>query len=196
MTDYIVIGSGSHAALVIDTIESRDGCRVLALVEDVSPVGTIRHRHIIAGRIDDIYGLSERIGCNNLFVAVGDNKFREHTWLKLNHHGFEFPSLVHPLAFVSSFARLGVGAYVGPGAFVGSNSAVGSFGILSSNSILNHDSTLHACAHLDVNSTVRGHAVIGERALIGAGAIIMEHVEVGPDCKIAAGALLSTNIKT
>jgi len=196
MTDYIVIGSGSHAALVIDTIEARDGCRVLALVEYVSHVGAIRRRHVVAGRIDDIYGISERIGCNNLFIAVGDNKFREQTWLKLNHFGFDFPSLVHPLAFVASSARLGVGVYVGPGVFVGCDSQVGCFGILRANSVLNHDSFLHNYAHLDVNSTVRGRAVIGERALIGAGAIIMEHVEVGPDCKIAAGALLSTNIKT
>ncbi len=116
--------------------------------------------------------------------------------------------VVHPTSYVHPLASLIGDVIVGPGCFIAPGASLrGDFGriIVEGDSSIQDSVTVHASA---VRDTVIGRgatiahgaiihgAVIGENALIGMNAVVLDEAEIGPENLVAALALVKSETVT
>ena len=108
-----------------------------------------------------------------------------------------FVTLVHPTAYVSASARLGIGSVILQNATVTSDVIVGEHVIVLPNSVVSHEVlvgdysciaagvmissrvVVEQCCYLGTGSCIRGDLRIGEGALVGMGSVVLENVAAG-----------------
>ncbi|MCP1168673.1 acyltransferase [Limimaricola litoreus] len=110
-------------------------------------------------------------------------------------------AFVHPEAVLIGDAHVGAGAYVGPGAILR-----GDFGrvVVGANANLQETCVMHAFPNKDVVIEERGHvghgAVlhgcrVGENAMVGMNAVIMDDVVIGAESIVAALAFVKAGMQ-
>ena len=179
-----VIGTGSHAAAVCDSIRQLGEYQVEGLLSET-----------IANWREKLW-LSTVIGNPNSkkwlhlmsFVAIGDNAMRE----KFAQLGYQFLNVVHPSAQIGT-ARC-AGTYFAANSFVGNGSTVGNFCIINSGVILEHDSVVGDFTHLAPGVVTGGRVKIGSRTTIGLNASIRDGVSIGNNCLIGMGAVVIKDV--
>lgn len=113
--------------------------------------------------------------------------------------------VIHPSAFISE------AAYVVGNVEIGENSSVwpgavirGDFGriVIGKNTAVEDNSVIHTADYLEIgDNVIIGHNVtihckkLGSNSLVGIGAILLQGAEIGDECFIAAGALVTPNTK-
>jgi sugar O-acyltransferase (sialic acid O-acetyltransferase NeuD family) len=178
----VVIGAGGHAKMLIEA--ARATWDDIVVVDD-DP--TLTGSHIVGCRI---VGGCDWIGgqdCSTI-VAVGSNPIRGRLLDKLSDEGSRIITIVHPMAFVSPSAELGVGVFVGAGAMVGADARLSRGTIINTAASVDHDCVIGDCAHIGPGAHLCGNVTIGARTLVGVGASAVPGVKVGDDCRIGAGA--------
>ena len=180
-------GSGSFATEVAEWARD-DGWSVAALIEllDLSRVGTaVAGLPVVAPDAPPEIALA--------VVAAGGSR-SEH-WSRLDGHGWEPATIVHPGAHVSPTARLGAGCVVAPGAVIGAETVIGAHTLVSRGALIGHHCRVGAFVSLLPGANVGGHAEIGDRTVVGMGAVIVNGTIVGTDATVAAGAVVLREIR-
>jgi len=122
------------------------------------------------------------------------NRIRQVVFERFTGKGFQFPSLVHPFAWLSRQASIGEGVQVLAGCVVQPGASIGANTIINTRSSVDHDSVLGEHSHLAPGATLCGDVRIGSGSFIGAGAIITQGVTVAPGTFIKAGSLTAKNV--
>lgn len=108
-----------------------------------------------------------------------------------------FETIIHPLASVSGFARVGRGCALLAGAVVGSRAVLSDHVMVLQGAIVSHDCQIGAhasitsgaclaggvrvgeCSYIGANASLRGDLTIGPRALVGMGSVVLQDVAEG-----------------
>jgi sugar O-acyltransferase (sialic acid O-acetyltransferase NeuD family) len=198
--DCVILGSGGHAAVVIDALRSsRPGLRLAVLDPDGSRWGASILGVPIVGGDDRLTELMER-GVSGFVVGLGgtgDNLPRKALFEKGTALGVRAETVIHATAVFSSWAGIEGGSVILPGAVVNARASLGVNVIVNSGSIVEHDCSAEdhvhiatgarlaasvrvgACAHVGVGAVIRQGVSIGERAVVGAGAVVVRDVPAG-----------------
>jgi UDP-N-acetylbacillosamine N-acetyltransferase len=183
MPGLVLMGFGGHARSVAD-VALKAGYLRLVFVEETAADGECFldfpiHRSMPAPTSDWVY-----IPC------AGNNRRRSAQLRELMAADLPLATIVSPSA------TLGCGATVGPGSFVGNHAHVGPLARIGAGCILNtgatveHDCVVGDCAHVSIHSTMAGYSVLGDRAFLGAGAVVIDKVSVASDVVIGAGGVV------
>ena len=132
-----VIGTGSHAAAVCDSIRQLGEYQVEGLLSETIPIGEKSCGYTVIGNPNSKEWLHLMS-----FVAIGDNAMRE----RLSQLGYQFINVVHPSAQIGT-AKC-TGTYFAANSFIGNGATVGNFCIVNTASVLEHDSTLGDYSHI------------------------------------------------
>ena len=183
----VAYGGGGHGRTVAEAA-AEQGWHVVGFVDDnrrpgdaVGPWCTI-----------DLADVDPRV--SNIIVTIGDNAIRQRVCQKLREDRWRIISVIHPTAWVSPSATIGVGVYVGPHATINAHAVLEDGALVNSHAVVEHDVCVGAFAHVAPNAAVCGHGRIGERAMVGAGATIIPEITVGPRAIIGAGAAVVRDI--
>lgn len=110
--------------------------------------------------------------------------------------------VVHPSAFVHPTAVLIGDVWVGPGCYVGPAASLrGDFGriVLKEGSNIQDTCVMHGFPGMDTTIEKNGHVghgavlhgcVVGEDAMVGMNAVVMDEARIGPRSIVGAGALV------
>ncbi|MEN3040892.1 MAG: acetyltransferase [Bacteroidia bacterium] len=123
-----------------------------------------------------------------IIIAITDNTIRRNLSLRVRHP--IAPPLIHPKAYVSPSAKLGLGVVVLPGAVVHSRAEIGPHAIVNSGAVVEHFVRIGAFSHLSSRSVAGCRSEIGASCFIATGAIIAPGVRVGEGCIVGAGSLV------
>jgi UDP-perosamine 4-acetyltransferase len=193
----IGLGSGGHASVVIDILQSAGGFELVGLL-DVHPAsfGTTVLGVPVLGD-DDMLPELRAQGVAHAFIGVGsigDTTPRSQLYEKLCQQGFELVNAIHPQAVVARSAQMGQGATIMAGCILNPGVRLGVNVVVNTGSIIEHDCRIgdhvfigpgvrlggsvgiEAGAHIGIGATILQNIRIGEKAIVGAGAVVIRDV--------------------
>lgn len=191
MTDLIIIGTGDHARVALETARA-DGRLVRHLVEpsDRAADDSIDGVPVVRGlaRLDEMAPGWEFI------VAVGANRTRAELFARAEAAGGRAAILVHPTATLLAGAEVGPGSHVCAGAIVGIEARIGRNVIVNTAAVLDHDAIIGDHAFLAPRSVLAGRVTVGSGAHVGLGAVVIEGRTIGAWSLVAAGATVIRDV--
>jgi sugar O-acyltransferase (sialic acid O-acetyltransferase NeuD family) len=191
----ILIGGGGHALVVAEAAEL-EGFALEVFLDD-NPVGRIapdadrRPAAPWLGKLEDLAAIRERLeGGSRWIIAVGDLHIRARLLLGMVRRVGSAATVIHPGAFVSPTAEVGIGAYIGPRAVVHTRARIGPHAIINSGAIVEHDCIVGENTHIAPGAVVGGSVVIGSNVLVGLGARVLPNLTIGQGGVVGAGGVV------
>ena len=161
MKRLLIIGAGGHGKVVAEIAENI-GYEEIAFLDDNSLEAI--------GKISEIEKFKDQY--RDAFVGIGNNRLRGELIHKLQDYGYTVSALIHPSAYVSRTATIGIGTVVEPKAIVNANSHIGEGCIISVGSIVDHDVEIGACCHINTGAIVKAGGKIESFRKLEAGEVV------------------------
>lgn len=195
MPRIVAVGSGGHARVVIDVIRHCAELELVGIIDRNRPTGEKILGTPVIGDDEEFPRLAQRLNIEAAVVALGDNYARANVVERIRRVAdLQFPTLVHPTAYVAPDAKLGQGTVVFPGAIVNTGSQVGEFCILNTHCSLDHDGRMGNFAALAPGACTGGAVTIGDFSVVCIGAKVSHGVAIGRHTVIGAGSTVLTDI--
>ncbi len=195
LPELILLGAGGHASVVAESAVAA-GWKILGYVanEPTRETGCPAMNVPWLGPLDKPTsdGLRLISGSTKLHAAVGDARVREAWSARFPRE--RFATIVHPGAWISPSATVGPGSYVGAFAVINATASIGLATIINTAAIVEHGVKIGNWSHCAPRSTLAGLVEIGERVLIGAGAVVLPFVKVGGDAIVGAGSVVHRDV--
>jgi sugar O-acyltransferase (sialic acid O-acetyltransferase NeuD family) len=193
MSALLIIGAGGHGKVVADAALETGRWDEVIFLDDSWPEKQKNGRWIIHGKVNQILEWKDR--CVNAIVAIGNNQLRMHLQTRLHLVGFEVPTIVHPTARVSRYAKLGTGCVVLANAVVNVDAEVANAGIINTAATVDHDCRLGDGVHISPGANLGGGVTVGDFSWIGIGAAVRQYQSIGSSVTVGAGAVVVTNLE-
>lgn len=190
----VIVGASGHGKVIADLAELL-GFSVY-FYDDAYPNKKYIEHWPIHGSCDDLI-TGRNTGdyfSDDVVIAIGDNKIRQHKYLYLQENGFNLISLIHPTAFVSKYATLAPGTVVFAGAIINAFAKVGVGCIINTSSIIEHDCVISDFVHICPNVALAGGVYVGSKSWIGIGTQVRQLITIGDNCMIGAGSTVVKNL--
>ena len=193
----VLLGGGGHASdilMVYEYIAQATGVPhpVIGILDD-APVQPHRFesrgvRHI--GSIADIQG----VGATHFVIAVGWPRPRRLIWERIRGFSLKPDQAIHPMSFIDSRVPIGEGVVVLAQVSVNAGSSIGAHAYLSHGSLFGHDCHVRDFASVMPGASISGDTEVGEGAMIGANAILLQGLSVGEWATLGAGSVATKSV--
>ena len=178
----LLVGAGGFGRMVAEQAMLQYDC---AFLDDGQPAGSVICGIPVVGGISDLSEL--RKDYDLLVVGIGNNNFRAQVYEKAATFGYALPNIIAPSAYVSPFARLGMGCVLLQNVCVQNGAIVGNGVLLNAGAEVHCDAVVEDYALIYTNGVIRTGAKVGRRARIGSNVTICNNATVPdgadvPDC--------------
>ncbi len=176
-------GASGHAKVIIDIIKSNN--------ESIN--------HIM----DDNENIDQLIGypvlkpcetmCENVIIAIGDNKIRKRIVEKLS--ATYSKAIIHSSAVIGSDTVIGDGTVIMARVVINTDAKIGTHCIINTASIIEHDAVIGDFVHISPGAIITGNVIVGNGSQIGAGAIVLPNIKIGKNVIVGAGTVVIKDIE-
>lgn len=193
--DVLIVGAGGLGREVwryaLDTYAA-DAINIIGFLDDatLSVASEPAGGGVIVGPIQTHSPLA---GVKYL-VAIGDPETRAAVVENLKAGGAEFLTLVHPLAYVSSNAVIGLGCIVAPFSTIGAGAILEDFTHVHFYASAAHDTRIGPYASLSPYVAVNGQAKVGKCAFLGTRATVNPTKQLGDYARVTAGSIVYRDV--
>lgn len=181
----IFYGAGGHARVAIEAARAA-GLKPGLVIDDKPQGKELAGTPLVAA--SDVKWAE--LGPFRFVIAIGDNATRAKLFEDLRKRGGSPQTIIHPFSCISPSATIGPGTVVFGNVVVNANSQVGDNCILNTACSVDHDGNIAAHAHLCPGVRLAGNVTIGERAMLGTGAVCIPGIKIGADVKVGAGSVV------
>jgi sugar O-acyltransferase (sialic acid O-acetyltransferase NeuD family) len=188
MADLVIIGAGGIGRLALDIL-LHDHRPVAFVDSDPRKHGEYIDGIAVQGGFDQL-PLLRASGVTHAFVAVGANRERIRVAAFAAQAGFELASAIHPLASISTTAKIGRHVLIGARAIVGVHAQVADYAMIGAGAIVEHDNVIGEGAFLHPAVRLAGTVTINRCATLGIGASVIPGRKVGEHAYVSAGAVV------
>jgi len=187
----LILGAGGHGKVVAEIASLMKQWDEIAFLDDNKELKEVNGYKVIDGLRN--YKLYKE-EYENVFVAIGNNKFRIDLIENLLEEGFKIPVLIHPFTAISSNVQINKGTVVMSGAVINTNTVIGKGCIINTSSSIDHDCTLEDGVHISPGVHIGGTVNIGKCTWVCIGTSIANNITIGKNVIIAAGAAVVQNV--
>jgi sugar O-acyltransferase (sialic acid O-acetyltransferase NeuD family) len=193
MQKIFIWGAGGHGRMLLEIFKKNKDFEVAYFIDDnLSLEGKfIDGVRVLCGEnaLKEIKEAGIKMG----IAGVGDCKKRCEIFETIKKEGFSLANAIDPTAIISPTAKIGEGVTIWSGAIVDAHSVISDNVIINEGAIISHDNIIGFGAHIASGVRLIGGAKIGEKTLIGMGAIIVCK-EIGKNSAVGAGSVVSQDI--
>ncbi|WP_347351498.1 acetyltransferase [Intrasporangium sp.] len=197
----VVIGCGGHGREVHDIIEAIndaspawDFCGYLDDAPDPTNVALVKARgSAVLGGSAWLHAAARDI---HYVIGIGSGDVRQRLDEELSSRGRAAATLVHPTASIGTQGEVGEGSVLWPGSRMTTNVHVGRHTHINQNATVGHDSVLGDYVTVNPLAALSGGVRVGDRAMIGAGSVVLQYRSLGQGCSVGAGACVVKDVPT
>jgi sugar O-acyltransferase (sialic acid O-acetyltransferase NeuD family) len=192
----VVYGGGGHGKSLIDLLRALGSYRLVGVLDDGLPAGTLVLGAAVLGggeALAGLYAQGVRLAVNAV-GGIGNVAVRIKVFKRLAEAGFACPAVVHPTALVEPSATLAAGMQVFPHAYVGSAAQAGFGTIVNTGAIVSHDCTLGNYVNISPGAMLAGGVTVGDGGLVGMGVTVNLGVKLGAGVRIGNGATVKADV--
>jgi sugar O-acyltransferase (sialic acid O-acetyltransferase NeuD family) len=195
--ELVIIGGGGHAVVVADMARA---CKmpIYGIIDplEFETKKRLPEERFLSTSDDYVLGLDPKRVCLALGVgAPPKSRVREKIYRRFSEVGFEFPVIVHPMAFIAHRVNIEAAAQVMAGANVQPGTRIGVGGVINTGACVDHECRIERFAHIAPRATLCGCVSVGEHSFVGAGSTILENVTVGYSAVVGAGAVVTRPVE-
>lgn len=194
MKALLIIGSGGHGRSVLDCVLASNEYGSISFATNEESPDPILDFEVLDERGLSINSIERRFDA--VVVAIGDNRARLEKVINLSGAGIELPTLVHPRAYVSPLAAVGVGSVVLAGAVVNSFASIGAGCIINTCSVVEHECVIANGVHLSPGAVIAGGCSVEEGAWLCANSGMADHTSLSAWSILAGGSFLNTSVES
>lgn len=194
----VLVGGGGTSSDVIALILSinKDSPRyeILGLLDDGSPVGTMRFGFPVLGGLHANTSFAEDV---HFVDCLGSTRSYLKREAILNNAGFNldrFETIIHPSIFIAEDAKIGLGTIIYPNVVVLSNVTIGKHVIILAGSVLNHDVSVGDWSILASGVMLSGAVKIESTCYLGSASCVREGIHIHSGALIGMGAAVIQNV--
>lgn len=179
MQPILLIGGGGHCHSVIDVIEQQGVYQIYGIIDVLEKQGTTVLGYPVVGTDDDLPGLVAK--CPNAVITVGHiktNALRVKLFERVQALGFNLPTIISPLAYVSKHAHIASGTVVMHHALINANARIGHNCIINSKALVEHDATIGNHCHVSTAAIINGAAQVADNSFVGSNSITVQCAQV------------------
>lgn len=187
----IVLGGGGHGRAVIDALRS-SGRAVLGVADPALAAGSLVDQEVSCLGADEAVSRHDPASvllCNGV-GSVAPGGHRQALFQHWGRLGYEFTSVVHPSASVSSTVQIAEGAQVMAGAVVQTGAKLGRNALVNTSASIDHDCVIGDHVHIAPGAVLSGDVVIGADCHVGTGAAVVQGVRIGAGSLVGAGSVV------
>jgi sugar O-acyltransferase (sialic acid O-acetyltransferase NeuD family) len=181
-----MLGAGGHAKVLL-SLANASRLHVIGVCDpELHRLGIFEWRGLAVLGGDEVLDQLDRtrVGLINGIGQVVGSNLRRVLYESAVSKGFQFPSLVHPTAFVDESAVLSQGVQIMAGAVIQPDVTLGC------NTIINTGASVAAHVHIAPGATLCGNVQIGSGAFVGAGATVIQGLALGEYAVVGAGTVM------
>jgi sugar O-acyltransferase (sialic acid O-acetyltransferase NeuD family) len=196
MQKIIVFGAGGFGREVAWLAEQCKNFEISCFVDDNPDLLKKQFNGIPVLSLEDA---RKRHADSLTVVAVGSPKIRQRITGKVLGHGFKIASLIHPCTEMSKWIDIEEGAIICAGCILTTNIHIKKHVQINLDCTIGHDVVMGDYTTLAPGVHVSGWVHFGKRVYVGTGAVIINGTEknplvIGDDAVIAAGAVVTRSV--
>lgn len=191
----IIVGAGGFGRELINWAED---CRQAGLLPplggliDDNPQALAGFRYGV-GILGPLSDFTPAAG-DRLLMAIGAPASKERVAHQLVARGGRFVSLIHPTAIVARSARIGEGTILCPLSLVSADAELGRLCAVNTMTSIGHDVHVGDYSTLSAHIDLTGAVSVARSVMIGSGARILPGVRIGERATVGAGAVVYRNV--
>jgi sugar O-acyltransferase (sialic acid O-acetyltransferase NeuD family) len=195
-TSVLILGSSGHAKVLIDCLHADSKVDIVGILD----INSERHGQTLLGEqilgSDDLLSQysSEKVTLVNGIGSVSNNAYRAEIFCKFKGLGYNFLSVIHPKASISSDVILDEGVQLMAGCIIQPGCRIGNNVIVNTHASIDHDCRIKDHVHLAPGAVCSGGVTIERGVHVGTGAVVIQNIVIGKESLIAAGAVVVNNI--
>ena len=179
MKNLYLIGGGGHCRSCIDVIEQQGEFEIKGIFDLEENLD----KNVLNYQIIDIdNNLEKYVDDENYFlITIGyikTPKLREEIFNKLLKLNANFATVISPRAYVSRYAKVGMGTIIMHDALINANVNVGRNCIINSKALLEHDVIVKDNCHISTASVLNGGVTIEKNSFIGSNSTVIQGVNI------------------
>jgi sugar O-acyltransferase (sialic acid O-acetyltransferase NeuD family) len=186
-----ILGASGHGKVVADIAEI-SGWDEVVFFDDAWPEVKKNSVWSVIGDTDNL--LSSIGEFSGVVVAIGNNLIRLEKLNLLSQYDVTLPSIIHPQAVISRYAKIADGCVVCAGVVVNADSRIGFGSILNTACTIDHDCSISEAVHVSPGAHLAGGVKIGACTWIGIGAAVKQLITVGSYAIVGAGAVVVKDV--
>ncbi|MBX6741890.1 MAG: NeuD/PglB/VioB family sugar acetyltransferase [Acetobacteraceae bacterium] len=200
----VVLGSGGNTLDVMDVVAAINAQEpvwdLAGVLDDATPVGPNPLGLRTLGRLADAEELCAPSGAlaDALFInAIGSERnhaARADIVARTGLPAERFATLVHPAAGVSPRAVLGRGCCINFGASIAACVHIGDHVWIGHGCVIGHDSMLEDHAVLAPRATLSGFVRLGAGSYVGSAAVVRQGLVIGAKALVGMGAVVLRDV--
>lgn len=123
-------------------------------------------------------------------IAVGEPDVRDRLYRKVKDAGLRLVTLIHPGVYIDETTTIGEGTVIAEGVTITANVEIGNNVYIQPHAVIGHDIKIGRHTVIGSNCQIGGGDIIGERVFMGFLAGTTDHITIGSDSIISAGAIV------
>lgn len=133
-------------------------------------------------------------GVGAVITHIMVREFRLQLRDRVRTAGLSMPNVIHPRAYVSASAILGVGNVIKAGVIVDAAVQIGDCCVIDNGVVIAHNNVIGDGCSLAPGVKMAGDSRVGERTLLGTGATVSERLNIGSNVIVSPGAVVVRDV--
>ena len=159
----------------------------IVYIDDINDIAEIHGRKVY--KFEELLQCCREDGLE-IVIAVGEPSVRELLYQKVLEKEVKPVSLIHPGVYIDETTSIGKGVVICEGATITSNVAIGDNTYIQPHAVIGHDIQIGRHTVIGSNCQIGGADIIGDRVFMGFLSGTTDHICVGNDVIISAGAIV------